>query len=226
MEMTPQRWVSTGSYLRDVFGTQEEQLETLTRRATAAGLPDIAITPDVGRLLKLLTCLAGHGRGAKMAIEVGTLGGYSGIWIARGLEPGGRLITIEVEPRHAEFAQGEFDSAGVSGSVEIRRGAGMQVLPELARELGPGTVDFVFLDAVKREYPDYFQAIRSSIAVGGLLVADNALGSQSWWIDEPTGSNADRDAVDRFNRMVAADPEFEAVAIPIREGVLVARRMR
>ena len=80
------------------------------------------------------------------------------------------------------------------------------------------------LDALKREYPDYLAAIRPAIAVGGLLVADNVLGSRSWWIDEPAGQNADRDAVDRFNRMLAADPDFEAVAFPMREGLLVARR--
>ena len=226
MDMTPQRWTSTGSYLREVFGTQDEQLETLTQRATAAGLPDIAISPDVGRLLKLLAGMAGNGHGARLAVELGTLAGYSGIWIARGLAPTGRLITIELESKHADFAQREFDAAGLSRPVDIRRGAAMDVLPSLTRELGAASVDFVFFDAVKREYPDYFKAIRASIAVGGLLVADNALGSQTWWIDETPGRNADRDAVDRFNRMVAADPDFEAVGIPIREGVLVARRVR
>ncbi len=75
-------------------------------------------------------------------------------------------------------------------------------------------------------YPDYFQAIRSSIAVGGLLVADNVLGSGHWWIDEVGVPNADREGADRLNRLVAADPDFEAVAVPIREGVLVARRLR
>ena len=224
--MTPERWNWTSSYLREVFGGEDEPLRGLVSRALAAGLPDIAVSADVGRLLMLLTRMAGGGPGARLAIEVGTLGGYSGIWIARGLAPGGRLITIEPEPKHADFAEREFAGAGVAGSVEIRRGTGLEVLPALAAELGPGAVDLVFLDAIKREYPQYFAAIRPSIAVGGLLVADNVLGSHTWWIDEAPGRNADRDGADRLNRIVSADTDFEAVALPIREGVLVARRIR
>src|SRR6185436_15660627 len=208
------------------FGSQDEQLTTLSPRAVAAGLPDIAVSPDVGRLLMLLTGMTDGGRGARLAIEVGTLAGYSGIWIARGLAPGGRLITIESVSAHADFAQREFDTAGLSASVEIRRGAALQVLPALAQELGPGSVDLVFLDALKREYSDYFGLVRPLIAPGGLLVADNVLGSGSWWIDEPAGRSADRDGADRFNHLVASDPDFEAVDVPIREGVLIARRMR
>ena len=224
--MTPSRWSATASYLVEVFGTEDEQLATLTPRAVAAGLPDIAVSPDVGRLLMLLASMTGGGRGARVAIEVGTLAGYSGIWIARGLAKGGRLVTIESEPAHAEFAQREFETAGVSGAVEIRRGTAMDLLPRLAAEMGPGSVDFVFLDATKREYPDYFRIVGPMIAVGGLLVADNVLGSRTWWIDAPAGRNADRDAADRFNRLVAADPHFEAAAVPIREGVLIARRLK
>jgi caffeoyl-CoA O-methyltransferase len=226
MQMTPERWDWTAAYLREVFGAEDDQLRTLTPRAIAAGLPDIAVSADVGRLLMLLAAMTGRGGGARTAVEVGTLGGYSGIWIARGLAPGGRLVTIESEPRHADFAQREFNDAGLSRSVDVRRGKGLDVLPALARELGNGAVDFVFLDAVKREYPDYFMAIRPCIAVGGLLMADNVLGSRSWWIDEPPGRNADRDGADRFNRTIAADPDFEAVAFPLREGLLLARRWR
>jgi caffeoyl-CoA O-methyltransferase len=222
--MTPGRWTATRDYLLDVFGAQDEQLRTLTPRAVAAGLPDIAVSADVGRLLLLLTSMTGGGRGARLALEVGTLAGYSGIWIARGLAPGGRLITIESVPKHAEFAEREFASAGLAEAVEVRRGTALGLLPALAREIGPGTLDVVFIDAVKREYPEYFQAVRPLIAPGGLLIADNVLGSHVWWIDEPAGRNPDRDGADQFNRLVAADPDFEAAAVPLREGVLVARR--
>jgi predicted O-methyltransferase YrrM len=226
MDMTPSRWSYTASYLIDVFGAQDEQLTTLMPRAVAAGIPAISVSPDVGRLLMLLAGMAGGGRGARVALEVGTLAGYSGIWIARGLSRDGRLITIESEPAHADFAQREFEAAGVSSSVEIRRGAALQVLTSLAAELGPGSVDFVFVDATKREYPEYFALLRPMIAPGGLLVADNVLGSQTWWIDAPPGRSLDRDSADRFNHIVAADRDFEAVAVPIREGVLIARRIR
>jgi predicted O-methyltransferase YrrM len=226
MDMTPSRWIATGSYLVDVFGAQDAQLATLMPRAVAAGLPDIAVSPDVGRMLMLLAGMTGGGQGARTALELGTLAGYSGIWIARGLAPGGRLISVEAEPAHADFAQREFDAAGVSASVEIRRGRAMEVLPALAAEWAPGSVDFVFIDAAKREYPDYFALVRPLIATGGLLVADNVLGSHTWWIDLPAGRSADHDGADRFNHIVAADPDFEAVAVPIREGVLIARRVR
>ena len=209
--------------MRAVFGEQDEQLATLMPRAVAAGLPDIAVSADVGRFLKMLTGLAAPG-GARLAVEVGTLGGYSGIWIARGLAPGGRLITVESDPKHAEFARRELEDAGVADRVEIRVGTGLVELANLARQLGPGSIDLVFLDAIKSEYPGYFEAIRAAIRPGGLLVADNALGSGSWWIDESPGSSPDRDGADRLNRILANDPGFESVAVPMREGILIARK--
>jgi caffeoyl-CoA O-methyltransferase len=99
------------------------------------------------------------------------------------------------------------------------------VLPTLAAELGPASADLAFIDAAKTEYPDYFRLLKPLIRPGGLLVADNVLGSGSWWIDTPPG-DPDRDAVDRFNRIVAEDPDFEAAAVPIRQGVLIARKSR
>src|SRR5687767_13276112 len=111
MEMTPERWNFTSAYLREVFGAEDDQLRTLTPRAVAAGLPNIAVTADVGRLLMMLTRMTANGAGARLAIEVGTLGGYSGIWIARGLAPGGRLITIEPDATRAAFAEREFAAA-------------------------------------------------------------------------------------------------------------------
>lgn len=220
MDMSPQRWELTSAYLREVFGRQDDHLASLMREAVAAGLPDIAVSADVGRLLMILTSLAG----ARTVIEVGTLAGYSGIWIARGLAPGGRLISIEYEPKHATFARRQFERAGVSDRVDLRVGAALDVLPALARELGPASVDVVFLDAVKTEYPAYWGIVRPLIRPGGLILADNVLGGGSWWIDN--AGEPSRDAVDRFNRMVAADREFETVAVPLREGVLVGRRLR
>lgn len=225
-DMTAERWAWTSDYLRDVFGAEDEQLRTLMARAIEAGLPDIAVSPDVGRFLMILTSMTGGGRGARVAVEVGTLAGYSGIWLARGLAPGGRLITIEPEARHADFAEREFAAAGLASTVEIRREPGLAVLPRLAREFGDGGIDVVFMDALKNEYPQYFAAIRPAIAVGGLLIADNVLGSKRFWIDAPPGSSADRDGADALNRTLAADPDFEAVVVPLREGVLMARRVR
>ncbi len=213
MEMTSDRWDYTERYSGEVFGQQDPHLAGLMAEAVAAGLPNIAVSADVGRLLMILTSLT---RG-RLAVEVGTLGGYSGIWIARGLSPTGRLITIEYEDRHADFAEEQFRIAGLESRVEVRRGAGIEVLGDLVAELGAGTVDVLFLDAVKTEYVDYFRIGREFVAPGGLVVADNVYGTGRGWIDEGYGT-------DDFNRLVADDPEFEAVAVPLRQGLLIARR--
>lgn len=222
MRMTPERWDFICRYLGDVFGRPDGHLAGLMDRAVAAGLPPIAITADVGRLLKLLVSMTNGGRGARLAVEIGTLAGFSGIWIARGLCPGGRLVTVEIEPAHADFAQSEFERAGVADRVDLRRTSGLEAIDQLVRE--KAEIDFVFLDAVKTEYEAYFKKIAPLIVPGGLLAADNMLGSGSWWIDDAPGSDPSRDAADRFNRLLASDDRFEAACVPIREGVLIARR--
>lgn len=225
MEMTPQRWEFTCGYLREVFGREDAHLAGLMGRAVAAGLPDIAVSADVGRLLMLLCSMTNGGQGARLALELGTLAGYSGIWIARGLAPSGKLLTVEPEAKHADFAEREFRAAGVSERVRVLRTTALFALDELMREHGPGSFDFVFLDALKEEYPAYFERAALLLRVGGLLAADNALGSGSWWIDTPRGESVLRDAVDRFNRMAAGDERFAAACVPIREGVLIARKV-
>jgi predicted O-methyltransferase YrrM len=213
MTMTPERWEFLNDYSQEVFGAEDDHLAGLMSEAIAAGMPDISVGADVGRLLMILTSMT---RG-RLAVEVGTLAGYSGIWITRGLRPEGRLITIEPEAMHADFARAQFERAGIGERVEIRRGTGIEVLGDLASELEPGSVDVMFLDALKNEYSDYFRIARSLIAVGGVVLADNVYGTGSGWIDQGHGS-------DPFNRLIAADPDFEAVAFPLRQGVLIARR--
>ncbi len=221
VHMTNERWHATCEYLDDVFGRADDQLRTLMPRAVEAGIPDIAVSPSVGRLLTLLAKTAN----VRTAVELGTLAGYSGIWIARGLAEGGRLITVEPEARHADFAAAEFIAAGVDERVEIRRGFGLEVLPVLVQELGAGSVGMVFLDAIKSEYPDYLPYATELLRPGGLLVADNSLGGGAdWWIDDPKGSHESRDGADEFNRLVAESDEYDAANVPIREGVLIARK--
>lgn len=224
--MTPERWEATGAYLREVFGREDSALRGLRERAAAEGLPDIAISAEVGRLLSVVAGLTGGGRGPSLVVEVGTLGGYSTLWLARALAPGGRVITVEMEERHAAFAEREFASAGVADRVEVRRGPALEVLPRLAREVGERSVDFVFIDAEKREYAAYYRLLKPLLKVGGVFAADNVLGSGSWWIDGAAGESEQRDAVDAFNRMVASDPEMEAAVVPVRQGVMIARRVR
>lgn len=213
MTMTPERWEFTERYSKEVFGSEDEHLEGLMERAVDADLPSIAVSSDVGRLLKILVSLT-EGR---RALELGTLAGYSAIWIARGLHADGMLTTIEYEPKHADFARREIAAAGESGRVDVVEGAALDVVLRLAQEWGPESVDFVFIDAVKTEYVDYFLQVKPLVKSGGLLVADNVYGTSGGWIDEGHGTDA-------FNRLVADDDDFESVALPLRQGVLVARR--
>lgn len=212
--MTPERWSFIGEYAEEVFGRHDDHLAGLMDRAVDAGLPAIAVSADVGRLLKILVSLTE----AKVAIELGTLGGYSGVWIARGLADDGRLYTVEYDDEHADFAQREFETAGVAGKVEIVRGPALDELPGLYHRLGDRSVDFAFIDAVKSEYVEYFKLLRPMMKVGSLLVADNVYATGAGWIDEGHGT-------DGFNRIVAGDADFEAVATPMREGVLIAKRI-
>ncbi|MCA9297413.1 MAG: class I SAM-dependent methyltransferase, partial [Phycisphaerales bacterium] len=182
MHMTSERWDHTKAYLQDVFGRQDDHLASLMDRAREAGLPDIAITADVGRFIHLMAKTTR----ATLAVELGTLAGYSTIWLARAVD---RVITIEREPAHAAFARRMFEEAGVADRVEIRQGDARERLAEVVREVGE--IDVLFLDASKREYPEYLAIARDHIAPGGLILADNALGGD-WWIDDAPG-NPDRD---------------------------------
>lgn len=225
MDMTPDRWRNTSAYLNEVFGRPDDQLVTLMRRALDAGIPDIAVDHAVGRILALLASTTNAGRGARCIIEVGALAGFSALWLARGLALGGRLITIELDPAHAAFARAEFARAGLAERIDLRVGAALEVLPALLRELEAQPVDLVFLDAVKTEYRAYADLLIPRLAPGGLLIADNALGA-GWWIDDPPGADPARDAIDAFNRAVAADPRLDTACLANREGLLVARRRR
>ena len=213
--MTDDRWRFLSNYATEVFAGEDEQLSGLGDRATASGLPSWAVTADVGRFLQILTAMTT----GKVAIELGTLGGYSAIWIARGLAADGILYTVELEDSHADFAESEIANAGLADKVEVVRGAALDVIPVLADKLGPRSVDFAFIDAVKEEYTDYFKAMKPMIAVGGLVVADNIYGTGQGWIDEGYGT-------DDFNRHVAADTDFISTATPMRAGLLIARRMQ
>lgn len=221
--MTPERWKATAAYSREVFGREDPFLASLMPQAIQAGLPDIAVSADVGRLLSLVARLAADGRSFPLALELGTLAGYSAIWITRGLGERGRLITVEPEPRHADFAQRMFGNAGLGSRIEIRREKAIEVLESLGATHAE-QFDLIFFDALKTEYPRYFALAHPLLRPGGLLVADNALGSGGWWIDTPRGVNENRDAVDRLNREIAAHPDYDAAVVPIREGVMIARK--
>jgi predicted O-methyltransferase YrrM len=201
-----------GAYLAGLFGREDDVLLALREEADRTGLPPISISPDMGRLLQvLLTAI-----GARRVLEVGTLGGYSGIWIARALPPiGGRLLTLELDPAHADFAARYFVRAGVAERVEIRVGRALELLPALDGE----RFDAIFLDADKEPLPTYLEWGLRLVRPGGLIIADNAL----WGgrvLDDRNDDDATR-AVREFNRRFAGDPRLLGIVVPTHDGVAI-----
>lgn len=218
MPMTPERWVQASSYAQEVFGIEPPHIRANKVAADAAGLPTWAITGEIGRFLALL---AGATR-RELALEIGTLGGYSALWLLEGLGAAGRVITIESVDAYADFAEAEFNRHGVADRIELRRGLAREVLPVVADELGPGSIDLVFIDADKESYPEYYETTADLIAPGGFLVIDNIFGTSTTWIDDLSDPGVA--ATDRMNRRAAEDDRFDTTGLFVRAGMLVARR--
>ena len=201
----------TDEYLCGLFAREDETLLALREEADRSGLPPIAISPDTGRLLQVLL----RAVGARRVLEVGTLGGYSAIWIARALPADGRLVTIELEPIHATFAQRHLERAGVADRVDVRVGRALDVLPALDGE----RFDAVFLDADKESLPTYFDWALRLLRRGGLLLADNALWGGR--VADPSVDDLRTNAVREFNRKLATDPRLTGIVLPTHDGVAI-----
>ena len=168
--MNEDRWTAVDQYVDRLLVKPDGALDAALDASTAAGLPAISVTPSQGKLLNLLA----RAMGARRILELGTLGGYSTIWLARALPAGGRVVTIESSTKHAKVARGNLERAGVAPLVDLRVGAALDVLPLLSAERG-GPFDFIFIDADKPNYPRYLEwAIRLS-RPGTLIVADNVV---------------------------------------------------
>ncbi|MDX1382222.1 MAG: O-methyltransferase [Thermoanaerobaculia bacterium] len=215
---TPERWAYTERYLEALFGPRDAEAQAVKAAASAADLPSISVSDELGALLTLLVRVVG----ARTAIEIGTLGGYSALCIARGLPADGRLVTFELDAERASLARRSLDQTAVGGRVRIEVGSAVKRLPAVAAELGPGGVDFAFIDADKESYATYWDLLRPLIRHGGMIVADNVLGTGRWWIDEE--DRPERAAIDAFTRRAAADPDFDTAGILVRQGLLLARR--
>ena len=218
MPIDEARWAFTSAYAREVFGQEPHHLRANRRAAERAGLPSWAITPEVGSLLALLASTTV----GRSCLQIGTLGGYSTLWLLEGMRPHARIITLESDDAHADFAEREFARHGVEERVELRRGAALDLLPEIAQALGPESLDVVFIDADKASYPDYYEATAGLVAPTGLLLVDNIFGTSGTWIDDL--GHPEAAAIDRMNRRAASDDRFEAAGVFVREGLLVARR--
>jgi predicted O-methyltransferase YrrM len=185
---------------------EDRELDATLAANAAAGLPPIAVTPSQGKLLHLLA----RSIGARSILEIGTLGGYSSIWLARALPRDGRLVTLEAQARYAELAATNIARAGFAELVDVRVGKALETLPQLAAEQ-PEPFDLVFIDADKVHTPDYFQWALRLTHPGSVIVADNVIRD---------GALADPDSSDpavlgsrRLHEMIAAEPSVSATTI-------------
>lgn len=196
-------------YIAGLFAPEDAILRALREEADREGLPPISVPPETGRLLQVLL-RAAH---ASRVLEVGTLGGYSAIWMARALGAGGSILSLEINPAHAAFARRHIAQAGLAHVVEVREGAALELLPSLDGE----RFDVVFLDADKEPLPTYFDWAVRLLRPGGLVVADNTLRGGSV-LDESNQDPGLR-GVREFNRRLASDPRITGLVIPIGDGV-------
>lgn len=201
-------------YVSDVFANEDDVLRRVRTQTKERGLPEIFIQPEEGRFLQILAGASG----AQKALEIGTLGGYSGIWITRGLGTDGRLITLEKKPAHAEVAREHFALAGIDDRVEVRVGNAHQLLEKLREEAPFG---FVFIDAEKSGYEDYYNWALAHIRAGGIVVAHNAFrGGRVLDEDDEAGAE-----IRRFNRLVARDERVISTIFPAGDGMVVATKV-
>jgi len=205
-------------YVEGLFAPQDAALEGALRRSEEAGLPAIQVGPTGGRLLQLLAEISG----ARRILEIGTLGGYSTIHLARALPEGGSLVSLELNERHAEVARRNLEAAGLVDRVEVRVGEAAASLAAMAEGDG-GPFDLVFIDADKEGYPAYLEwALRLS-RPGSVIVADNVIRGGSV-LDPEDATNR---AVAEFNEWLARDPRLSATIIPFFkhrvDGFAVAR---
>lgn len=204
--MTQERWTTVDRYVEESLLEPDAALDAALAASEAAGLPPINVSPPQGKLLFVLA----KAMGARRILELGTLGGYSGIWLARALPPDGVLVTLEVDPKHAEVARRNFDRAGVTPRIDLRVGSALDLLPRIEAE-SRGPFDVVFIDADKPHYAEYLEwSIRLS-RPGSLIIADNVVREGA--VADAASNDPLIQGVRRFIAAVGADRRVSATAI-------------
>jgi predicted O-methyltransferase YrrM len=204
--MANKSWQAVDAYYGELFGLSDPVTEGVLTASRAGGLPAIQVSPLQGRLLMML----GQMIHARRILEIGTLGGYSTIWLARALPPSGRLVTLEYEPRHAEVAQANMLRAGFSGQVEVRLGKAADSLAAMIA-MGEEPFDLVFIDADKQGYPLYLDASLQLVRPGSIIIADNMVRDGA--VADAQSRDASVRGVRRFNEIVAQEKRLCATAI-------------
>ncbi|MBA3620272.1 MAG: O-methyltransferase [Acidothermales bacterium] len=205
-EAAQDQWNAVDSYISDLLVPADPVLDAALRDSAAADLPAIQVSPNQGKLLMLLA----QTQGARSILEIGTLGGYSTIWLARALPPDGRLLTLEVEPKHAAVARANLDRAGLGDVVDVRLGRAADTLAQLVAE-GSGPYDFVFIDADKPSTADYFTSAVALSRPGALIVIDNVV--RRGEVLDVDSADAQVQGIRRMYDVMAAEPRVAATAI-------------
>ncbi len=200
-----QQWEDVDDYLTGLFVPDDPALTETLKSSDAAGLPQIAVSANQGKLLMILA----KSCGAKSILEIGTLGGYSTIWLGRALPAGGKLISLEYSEKHAEVARKNIARAGLENRVEVRIGAAVESLPKLASERLE--FDFIFIDADKQGYCDYLDWSLKLTHPGSLIVADNVV--RDGQVVDPNSKDEMVQGIQRFNKKLAAEKLVDASAI-------------
>ncbi|MEO3973225.1 O-methyltransferase [Streptomyces sp. CAU 1734] len=221
-EQAQERWLAVDRYVTGLLAPDDDALTSALAAGDAAGMPQISVAGNHGKLLYLLA----RTQGARSVLEIGTLAGYSTIWLARALPEGGRLISLEYSEDHARVARASLERAGLESVAEVRTGPALETLPKLAAEPGAGPFDFFFFDADKKNNPRYVEWALRLGRPGSVIVVDNVVRG---------GAVADPDAVDpavtgtrEMYELVAREPRLEATAVQTvgskgHDGFLVAR---
>jgi predicted O-methyltransferase YrrM len=204
--MNDNTWVSVDDYLVSLLSPSDEALAAALADSEAAGLPPIAVAPNQGKMLEILA----KATGARRILEIGTLGGYSTISLARALPAGGALVTLELEEKHARVARTNIDRAGFGDAVTVRVGPAADSLRSLVAE-EEESFDFIFIDADKQSYPEYLELSLALAHAGTLIVADNVI--RDGEVINPLSTDERVQGVRLFLELSAADPRVSATAI-------------
>lgn len=204
--MSDERWKAVDDYYAGVLTAADPVMDDVLKASEVAGLPPIQVSPLQGRMLMLLAQIAG----AKRILEIGTLGGYSTIWLARALPKDGEVVTLEAEPLHADTARANIERAGFSRAVEIKLGPAAQTLDAMVKD-GVRPFDFIFIDADKPGYPAYLDLAIKLSWPGTVIVADNMVRGGA--VADAESDDETVKAVRLFNEKLAADKRLSATAV-------------
>jgi predicted O-methyltransferase YrrM len=204
--MTQEVWTAVDEYLGNLLAPSDAALEEALRSSTAAGLPPINVSASQGKLLHLLARMLG----ARNILEIGTLGAYSTIWMARALPADGKVITLEADAKHVEVARKNIAFAGLSDVIELRFGPALQTLPTIAEGKRPA-FDLVFIDANKSQMPEYFAWALKLTRPGGLIIADNVVRNGA--VTNASSASTDIQGIRRFLEIASREPRVSATSL-------------